>query len=325
MNFTCRICANSSDLRVHTAREMMFGSREDFEYIECGGCGTLQIAELPTDLARHYPPDYMPSAAAVPVGETMARRIAARFAGRYLATGRGRIGKWVVRRKPWLAEHFPPSLRDPLLQLGFSSRILDVGCGRGSLLRSLHHFGFRSLAGADKFIPHDLHFPEGITVRKCGIHEIEGRYDLVMLHHSFEHLKDPAGSLAALKDLLAPGGTCLVRMPLKARAWEVYGTDWVQLDPPRHLFIFTEQSFRGLAAEAGLRVERVVYDSTEFQFWGSEQYRRDIPLTDPRSLWIDPRSKLFSESQIAAWRAEAEALNAEGRGDMACFYLRPAS
>ena len=35
----------------------MFGSREEFEYIECARCGCLQIAVIPADLARFYPSD----------------------------------------------------------------------------------------------------------------------------------------------------------------------------------------------------------------------------------------------------------------------------
>ncbi len=39
---------------------MMLGSRESFTYVECARCGCVQIAEIPADLARHYPTDYPP-------------------------------------------------------------------------------------------------------------------------------------------------------------------------------------------------------------------------------------------------------------------------
>lgn len=37
---------------------MMFGFRNEFTYIECAVCGTVQIEEVPTDIAEYYPGDY---------------------------------------------------------------------------------------------------------------------------------------------------------------------------------------------------------------------------------------------------------------------------
>src|SRR5215210_9398407 len=53
----CRICGNRGDNRVHRAREMFEGTRDEFDYVECAGCGTLQIREVP-DLRPYYSGDY---------------------------------------------------------------------------------------------------------------------------------------------------------------------------------------------------------------------------------------------------------------------------
>jgi hypothetical protein len=42
----CRVCGNSSGNRVHRAREMFAGTRDEFDYVECASCGTLQIREV---------------------------------------------------------------------------------------------------------------------------------------------------------------------------------------------------------------------------------------------------------------------------------------
>ena len=57
MSESCRICGNSENNRKHIAREMMFGTRERFEYLECARCGTVQLIDVP-DLSRYYPEDY---------------------------------------------------------------------------------------------------------------------------------------------------------------------------------------------------------------------------------------------------------------------------
>lgn len=82
------------------------------------------------------------------------------------------------------------------------------------------------------------------------------------------------------------------------------------------------RGFKRLAAEEGFDVGGVAHDSTAFQFWGSEQYRRDIPLADPRSYFVSPGDSIFTAAQIDEFGKRAEELNARGEGDQAAFYLR---
>ena len=151
-------------------------------------------------------------------------------------------------------------------------------------------------------------------MRRAEIADTEGEFDLVMFHHSLEHVAEP---LAALKDayrLLTPGGKCLVRIPLLSFAWEKYGVNWVGLDAPRHLVLMTEKTIKKIAEDAGFQVAEVIYDSTSFQFSASEKYSLDIPLVDER----EP----FSRRQLRDWDKEAKRLNRLGRGDQAAFVLK---
>ena len=317
----CRICENTLNNRVQTAREMMFGTREAFDYLECGKCGTVQIVEVP-DLSLHYPDTYLSFDSDVPAAKSLPRRLGARIAGKYLLRGKGILGKYLVQKKPRFKELYPAYLRDFPLDIDFESRILDFGCGIGNLLQSLHYFGFNNLTGADAFIEKDIFYPTGVKIYKKRLDEIESNFDLIMLHHSFEHFPDPLESLGQIHRLMEKESFLLIRIPVVNYAWEKYGVNWVQLDAPRHLFLYTEKSFRNLAEKASFQIENVTYDSGPFQFWGSEQYARGISLTDPKSYWIDKESEIFTAEQIQRWQDEAEKLNASGKGDMACFYLR---
>ena len=69
-------------------------------------------------------------------------------------------------------------------------------------------------------------------------------------------------------------------------------------------------------------MKKIRYDSTAFQFWGSEQYQRDLPLLHQSSYFVNPETSAFTAEQIAAYTAEADRLNARGEGDQAAFYLR---
>ena len=49
----CRICSNTKSNLYFDVREMMYGSREKFEYFQCSKCGCLQIENIPNDIAKH--------------------------------------------------------------------------------------------------------------------------------------------------------------------------------------------------------------------------------------------------------------------------------
>lgn len=324
MTETCRICGNRENNLIHGAREMMFGTRDAFDYLECGACGTLQITEIP-DLSRYYPQDYYSLNAEENAGapQTASKiRLAARYAENFLLNRKNRLSRLIVRKQWRVRKTFPDYLKEPLLALDFDSRILDFGCGAGQLLQALYYYGFRNLTGADAFIEKDIFYPNGVKIFKRALRDIEPAFDLVMLHHSFEHLPDPFESLREIRRLLPPGKFCLIRIPVKAFAWEKYGVDWVQLDPPRHLFLYTEKSFRALAAKAGFEVAKVVYDSEVFQFYGSEKYARNIALNEKTDAAGNDFDETISPAQIREWEREADRLNRENRGDQACFYLQ---
>jgi hypothetical protein len=54
----CKVCLSAQHLSTFEARDQMFGTPGPYLYYECHNCGSLQIAEVPADLARHYPPAY---------------------------------------------------------------------------------------------------------------------------------------------------------------------------------------------------------------------------------------------------------------------------
>lgn len=316
---SCRICGNTENNTRHTAREMMFGTREEFDYLECASCGTVQIIEIP-NLAAHYPPNYYSFSAKSPAERSFLHKLSARLIGKHFLSDSSVLGKVIAKLRPGFANNFLPSLRHPLVGLRSDLRILDFGCGAGYLLTTLHHFGMKDLTGADAFIEKDIKYPTGVNIYKKRLDELEAGYDVVMLHHAFEHVPDPRETLTGIKRILTDDGTCIIRIPVVNFAWEKYGADWVQLDPPRHLFLYTERSMKLIAEECGFDVADVVYDSSAFQFWGSEQYKKDVPLTKPGTN--GEQQNIFSIELVSIWEAEAQKLNKEKRGDAAAFYLK---
>ena len=86
--------------------------------------------------------------------------------------------------------------------------------------------------------------------------------------------------------------------------------------PPTH-----GKSMGLLVAKVGLEITGIIYDSSDFQFWGSEEYRKGIARYAENSYTMNPESSIFNKTDIKEFRKRAEQLNSEQDGDQACYYF----
>lgn len=295
---------------------MMFGLRDEFKYVECANCNSLQIEEIPSNLARYYPTNYL--SFELKHGNRLKRWLKLkRFENSYNSKN---ILRKIINKFRW-APQIGRFLNATDVKL--TGAILDIGSGEGELLFLMRQFGFSNLQGVDPFIATDRNPFAGLNLTKGSIHELSGKYDLIMFNHSLEHVVDPQKDSSKVASLLNPNKYVLLRIPVVGGyAWRTYGVNWVQLDAPRHLSIPSVTGIRELAALTGFSLENVIYESWDFQFWGSEQFQYDIPLHDHRSFWFKSKESIFSKKQIEDYKYKSERLNQNNDGDMACFFLR---
>ena len=324
----CPACGSRTAPEECELAELMFGLGETFEYLTCADCGTLFIREVPDDLAAYYSTKYYSFDVdpEVALGRPGVRQLV-RLLGRSTLFGSGRVSRAArtvpVRQLRTLVTLLE-SVRLAGLPAGPETRVLDVGSGAGALVFALGLAGMRQVTGVDPFNEADRTLSTGGVVLRRTVEEVPGTFDLVMLHHSLEHVPDPRATLEAVAHRLSPAGRVLVRMPtVSSAAYERYGHDWIQLDPPRHLTLFSREGMETLARSTGFAVEAVVDDSSSFQFWGSEQARRGTSLMAPDSHFVNASGSAFTRAQLRAWDREAEELNRAGRGDQAAWVLRP--
>jgi SAM-dependent methyltransferase len=321
----CLVCQNEIS-EVFAVREMQLGLRETFEYGLCDRCGAISRLSEVANLSSYYPLSYHLFRQQTTKGKTLKSWLTDRR-DRALLTERGTP---LTRFLDWLS-HQDVTVLYRLVgrcHIGPTARVLDVGCATGRLLRRMAELGFQNLTGVDLFAPEDaLPKAPGLRIVKGEMTGLHGEtFDLIMMHHSLEHCPDQRRQLSLALNLLAPGGMLLIRQPLcDSEVFRTYRANWCQIDSPRHAVLHSLNSMQLLAGQCGLSIEEIIWDSTDMQFWGSEQYARDVPLNDEKSYLRDPERGLFTSREIRAWRKEAAMLNRRRAGDQAVFYLRRAS
>jgi SAM-dependent methyltransferase len=309
----CKTC-NSTETQLFHVREMMKGNGEVFTYQFCGLCQTLTLIDPPADPAKYYDDYYTEKKSFYPINNVMGTA-------------------WRLRCRLSLLGFFPlirlfayNTMLDwcnRIKKIRLDSAILDVGCGNGDILFEFSKHGFTNLTGVDLFPPEITDTSFKWKFIKGEISEVTcQKFDLIMFHHSLEHMTDHEQVLSKARDLLKPSGAILVRIPVINKPFWDYLENWVQIDAPRHVKIHSVQSFKELCGKLELTVDDVFFDSTDFQFLGSEENKRNIPHNDNASYKKNRENSIFSEADFLRFENSAKQYNREGLGDQAGFIIR---
>lgn len=112
----CKICGNTKDNKVFKAKEMMFGTGDCFDYIECSNCGCLQISQVPDNLGDYYPKNYSSHNLSKP---NFIKGYIIRKRDSYAFFKKSILGKYIYQKRP---NEFLSALGD--VHMDFNSKIL---------------------------------------------------------------------------------------------------------------------------------------------------------------------------------------------------------
>lgn len=314
-SLSCEIC-NRANNNMITVREMYFGTREEFEYLECSNCGCLQLLNPPKDYSKYYPDNYF----------TYQQKNEPKIKS-YLNRLRD---KSAMNEKTFLGDLLLKKFGEPtylqrikIAGIGFKDSILDVGCGKGILAHKMKESGFENIMGIDPFIEDTIKYKNGLQITKKDFLQVNKTYDFLMFNHSFEHMGKPLDVIKHSNKILKQNKFLLLRIPVAdSYAFKQYRENWCSLDAPRHLFLHTKKSIEILAEKAGFEINQINYDSRSWQLWGSEQYAKDISLLDDKSYYVNPKKSIFTKKEIDDFEMKVKDLNKNGDGDQAEFYLQ---
>lgn len=207
----CRICGGP----LATAFQGLVLDHIQADYHRCGQCASLVVPN-PTWLAEAYSRSQVPD----PDFGALKRSL---FVHRALR-----------RMRSW-----------PLGLLRRKGRTLDVGVGRGLLLRLLLDDGHDAW-GFDPY-PHSVFAEDRITTDLP-----DGPFSLITAIEVIEHTLDPVPFLQSLRSRLAPDGLLVLSTELFNP--EVHGPSWHYLAPEhgQHITMFSPQGLNSAASAAGL-------------------------------------------------------------------------
>ena len=206
-------------------------SGETFQIARCRRCAQVVTLPVPADIGRYYPAGYY--------GDKQGRRFPV-------------VMEWLQERLyVWRSGQVLRRLKQK------NAKVLDIGCGRGLLLRAFQQQGCDVTGtefsdGACRFAREVLKLPVRVGLLP-DLNFPANSFDIVVMWHVLEHVSDPRPMVAEVARILRPGGMFLVAVPdFGSPEAQLTKGGWFHLDCPRHLSHHTRESLSRIVQEAGL-------------------------------------------------------------------------
>ncbi|PTN34145.1 bifunctional 2-polyprenyl-6-hydroxyphenol methylase/3-demethylubiquinol 3-O-methyltransferase UbiG [Desulfonatronum sp. SC1] len=240
--FICEICdSDECSFYCHVKDETSRNTGFEFNYVRCGGCGTLSLFPLPTQ-------EQITLANETLLGIT---RPNSSFDKRYTDGYREALRNEYRQTFSDLGIEITPPHPE--------AKCFDFGCAIGTSLDILADAGWETY-GLD--VSKQLTALANQSRHKIHVGEIDTLpsdwtgFDFILTIEVLEHLLEPANTLKKLIALLKPGGVLLTETPQVGMLAELYGEKWRVLAGLDHIHLMPQSTQFKLLADNGCSIER---------------------------------------------------------------------
>lgn len=129
-----------------------------------------------------------------------------------------------------------------------SSRIIEIGCGRGELLKMLQDIGYGNLKGYDPAAP----APSELVSNDYWNGEESEKADLVIARHTLEEIPDPKKFIATIAGAIKQGGYFYAEI---TNATHLIGVEECFSLYPEYCNIFSLLSLAGILSKSGFLIK----------------------------------------------------------------------
>jgi 2-polyprenyl-3-methyl-5-hydroxy-6-metoxy-1,4-benzoquinol methylase len=289
----CLICGSKGGKLYRSIPDRLYGTKGEWNIENCPDCGMgwLNPCPINEDIPFLYPDYYTHQSPNSPVEHN--QQVQGLFRNRRL------LDKLLITliNKQIINPLITPSYWRPLwLRNQEQGNILDLGCGNGQFLATIHKLGWNAYgvepdptaAKAAKAVPGiHVHIGELDTADF-----FDNMFDVIRIHHVLEHVIDPLRILNQCQRILRPNGHLLIQTPnFDSFVHKRFKQYWLSLDPPRHLHLLTKRSLSGLLVNTGYEISLLTSSSRGafFAWQASSAIRKYGFLT---KNWRNSRSQL---------------------------------
>jgi 2-polyprenyl-3-methyl-5-hydroxy-6-metoxy-1,4-benzoquinol methylase len=297
----CYLCGTAGTLLYENLNDRLFGAPGSWNFKQCpnSSCGLIWMDPMPveSDVGKAYENYY--THAPHPEGAEQSGIARAKAALTWVYESAWRFTPVYAERRElelMYLDGVPPG------------RVLEIGCGGGEGLAKLRARGWQVQGqDVDENAADHARKTHGVPVY-CGLLDQAGfpdhEFDAVVMNHVIEHVHDPISLLKESKRVLKPGGY-LVSVTPNTKGWghARFGSNWIGIDRPRHLFLFSRNTLEQMARTCGFQ-EVETWTTAARSVWtvgGSLRIERGQTVRQPWALM----TRAFRQAML-----HAEALRA---------------
>lgn len=234
---SCDFCGNATATILYQFDDPIKNIKNRFNYVECENCHLIYLNPRPNklEILDYYPEDYAPYQRNI----NDEKNALVKFMRSYN----------VSRKRLWIENK--TKIRNGV--------ILDVGCSTGIFLNEMRNNGWEAVgveisSYASEYAKNIF----GLKIINAPLEETKfdaKSFDIITYWDVLEHTYSPTQQLKISNKILKKDGFLVINIP----NWNSFDKKllknfWVGYDPPRHLFIFIDHSFKKILNQYGFEI-----------------------------------------------------------------------